>query len=93
MFTRGKKIDQILGIVLRNAQEVSGRNDIIEILREENKELRTQNRELLDRLMARDFEQLKLYEPIATQDQFVTLDPMTSEGLAGEILEGTDQQG
>jgi len=91
MFGLGKKIDQILGIVLKNNVEIVGRNDLIAILRDENKELRKQVRDLLDRLMARDFEQLQLFQPVTSQDMFEAPPPFSSEELAGDVSDGDEE--
>ena len=81
------KLDKILAVSLARTRIVEGKNDLIEMFKEEVTALRKQNADLLNRIMARDFEQLQIFTPVPGTDEFNLPDPSSFEELAGEVLE------
>jgi len=79
------KLDKILVTCLMNTKALEGKNDLIALYQQEIKDLRKERKDLLDRIMARDFEQLQIFQPVPGGDQFVELDAKSSEELAGEV--------
>jgi Zn-finger domain-containing protein len=93
-----KKVDNLEALVLDrfNAIEdglkrVIARGEIVLILRDELQIMREERKELLDRLMARDFETLQTYAS-GWQAEKVGEEIKPEEDIdnAGEILEVTD---
>lgn len=63
------------------------KDDIIDILKDEIHRLREQNKDIMDRLMAKNFQELKVYEsPIEYQPIIEEIKPEEDYQNAGEIL-------
>lgn len=79
-----ERLELFTELIRQTHRDMNARNDVLQLLREENKELREQNSKLLDRIMARDFEQLKLYSPIEAElPSFDVENPFADENLIG----------
>ena len=85
------KLDKILVTCLMNTKALEGKNELISLYQQEIADLRKERKDLLDRIMARDFEQLALFQPVPGGDAFVELDPTSSEELAGEIWDQPEE--
>ena len=93
MFFRKKiaeKLKEIEILCINCAKNTSGRNDIINLLKEENKELRVQLKEVMDRFMSKSFEEHQIFSQTTSLENFEELDPLSSVELAGEIIEGEE---
>jgi hypothetical protein len=65
---------------------------IIELLKEENTSLRTQNELLFNKLMAKDFEQYAIFKSETEPEVLSTdFDPYADDSLAGDIIDETEQ--
>jgi len=81
------KLDRLYALVLAGNREKEGKNDLIALLKEENAELREQVKALMDRFMARNFEQLKLYSNGSIEvPDFEPINPFSDEDLSGMII-------
>ena len=81
------KLDKIYGLCLARTRESEGKNDLIALLKEENRELREQVKSLMDRFMARNFEQLKLYSNEPNEiPAFEAVNPFSDEDLSGMVI-------
>ena len=85
------KLDKILVTCLMNTNALEGKNELISLYQQEIADLRKERKDLLDRIMARDFEQLALFQPTPGGDAFIELDPTSSEELAGEIWDQPEE--
>ena len=65
---------------------VVSRGEVVEILKSEIELMREERRELLNRLMARDFETLQTYTDGGQEEVNKELKPEEDEELAGEIV-------
>jgi len=81
------KLDKIYAALLIEAKMTEGKTSLIELLKEENKELREQVKSLMDRFMARDFEQLRLYSNESVEvHNFKDLNPFSDEDISGMVI-------
>ena len=81
------KIDKIYGLCLARTRESEGKNDLVALLKEENRELREQVKDLMDRFMARNFEQLQVYSGSSVEDmKFDAVNPFSDEDLSGMLI-------
>jgi len=72
------------------AKAIEQKNNLIDILKEELICAREQQKQLLDRLMARDFPEYSSYRPTEQVElNLGELNPFSDEGLAGEIVDET----
>lgn len=88
-----KKVDELEALVLDrfNSLEdglkiVVARGEVVEILRTEIELLREERKQMLDRLMARDFETLQTYAVGGEEKLAEELRPEEDERMAGEIF-------
>lgn len=89
-----KKVDNLAALILDRSDSIEealkiliGRAEIIETLREIIKDLREERKELLDRLMSRDFETFKTYtETGRTETMGEDIPPEEDVDMAGEIF-------
>ena len=81
------KIDKIYGLCLASSRANEGKNDLIALLKEENRELREQVKGLMDRFMARNFEQLQVYSERPVEEMnFDVVNPFSDEDLSGMVI-------
>ena len=69
---------------------IIARGEVVEILKAEIELLRDERKQMLDRLMARDFETLQTYTAGGEEKEMVEVRPEEDEGMAGEIFAVTD---
>ncbi len=88
-----KKVDNLEVLVLDRfnsledgLKRVIARGEIVLILRDELQIMREERKELLDRLMARDYETLQTFAAGGEERVEVEIPPEEDEGLAGEIV-------
>ena len=89
-----KKVDELEALVLDRFNDIEdglkrvlARGEIVLILRDELQIMRGERKELLDRLMARNFETLQTYTAEgADEKELAEIPPEEDEGIAGEIL-------
>jgi len=89
-----KKVDNLVALINERFDEVDkvmkrllGRVEIITILQEELESLREERKELLDRLMSRDFETFATYTGGGEQESVgEDLKPEEDVDMAGEIF-------
>ena len=88
-----KKIDELEALVLDrfNSLEdglkiIVSRGEVVEILKTEIELLREERKQMLDRLMARDFETLQTYTMGGEEKVGEELKPEEDEGMAGEVF-------
>lgn len=62
------------------------KDNIIKILSDEIASLRKQNHDLMDRLMAKDFQELKVYESEVYSIQEAEIEPEDDYQNAGEVV-------
>lgn len=81
------KLDKIMAVASVGANAGQGKNDIIQILKDENKELRKQLDSVLNRLMSRNFEEHQLMTMGTGLDEPLPFNPLEDEGLIGETVD------
>ena len=88
-----KKVDELEALVLDrfNSLEdglkiIIARGEVVQILKTEIELLRDERKQMLDRLMARDFETLQTYTAGGEEKLPEELRPEEDEGMAGEIF-------
>lgn len=93
MWGLGKKVDELEVLVLDrfNSLEdalkiVVARGEVVQILKSEIELLRDERKQMLDRLMARDFETLQTYTLGGEEKMPEEAKPEEDEGMAGEIF-------
>jgi len=88
-----KKVDELEALVQdrcnsleEGLKRVIARGEIVEILKGQLTELRIEKKELLDRVMARDFETLQTYTRGGEEEKEEELRPEEDEAMAGEVF-------
>ena len=88
-----KKIDELEALVLDRCNSLEdalkiivSRGEVVEILKTEIELLREERKQMLDRLMARDFETLQTYTMGGEEDVGEELKPEEDPDMAGEIF-------
>ena len=93
-----KKVDNLEALVLDRCNSLEdalkiiiSRGEVVEVLREEITLMREERKELLNRLMARDFETLQTYTEGGEQEKELAEIPLEEdEGIVGEIVTVAD---
>lgn len=80
-------ITEIREFMREMRNELSLVKEVRSTLEGENKRLREENGRLLDRLMARDFEQLQVYTPPEKEEMWINPTDSNEDDLAGEIVD------
>jgi hypothetical protein len=87
------KLDNLEALILDRCNSledglkiVVARGEVVEILRTELELMREERKELLNRLMARDFETLQTYTAGGEEKELEEIPLEEDEGIAGEIL-------
>ena len=88
-----EKVDNLQALVLDRSnsfeevlKRIVARGEVVEILRVEIELMREERKELLNRLMARDFETLQTYTAGGEEHVGEDLKPEEDERMAGEIF-------
>ena len=88
-----EKVDNLEALVLDRCNSLEdalkiiiSRGEVVEILRAEIELLREERKQMLDRLMARDFETLQTYSMGGEEKMAEELKPEEDERMAGEIF-------
>lgn len=88
-----ERVDNLQALVLDRCNSleeglkiVIARGEVVQILKTEIELMREERRELLNRLMARDFETLQTYTDGGEEKVGEELKPEEDEGMAGEIF-------
>lgn len=93
-----KKVDNLEALVLDRCNSIEedlkiilARGEVVEILKAEIELLRDERKQMLDRLMARNFETLQTYTAGGEQEKEMAEIPLEeNENIAGEVLSVTN---